>query len=438
MKKNFFRSSMMGLMALAFLASCNSDSGFPGYKKTSNGLYYRFHQRNATGAAPKNNDFMKVSMTCYLHDTLYYDWNKANNEVYTQLSRSKFAGDLQEAYAMLHVGDSASFYIKADSVAVRYYGQNPAAVGLTPDDYLRYEVKLLDIKTREEFQADIDRMKEQMMAASKASFERYIKENGISVNPSETGVYVVTKEAGKGRCPVKGEKVELDFELKLMDGTVIGSTYGQEGKFSFVLGEGFVIDGWEEVVPKMHLGERVQAIIPFDMAYGEHSVDAIPAYANLVYDMKLLKISTKEEIKKQSERDAEMLKTQSEKDLAAFVAANNMANRTPSGLYYVKFNTTDGEAPVEGKVVRIKYTAYMLDGTKLGSTDDLGGYYDIPFGKGVVLPGLEEGVGMLKVGEKARFVMPCTLAYGEKAYGKIPAYSNLIFDVEVLEVRESE
>jgi FKBP-type peptidyl-prolyl cis-trans isomerase len=41
---------------------------------------------------------------------------------------------------------------------------------------------------------------------------------------------------------------------------------------------------------------------------------------------------------------------------------------------------------------------------------------------------------MLRVGEKARFVLPYTLAYGTNAFGSIPAYSNLVFDVELLDV----
>ena len=70
----------------------------------------------------------------------------------------------------------------------------------------------------------------------------------------------------------------------------MGSTFNSPEKFSFVLGEGSTIKGGEEIVPKMHLGERVKAIIPFDLAYGDRAVGTIPAYANLVYDIKLLNI----------------------------------------------------------------------------------------------------------------------------------------------------
>ena len=120
MKKNLL---MICLSALVLMTACSEK--FPGYKKTADGLYYKFYQQNAAAAKPNLSDFVKVQMACYLNDSLYYDWQSLGSDVYTQLTGSKFAGDLQEAYMMMRVGDSASFYIKADSIAVRYYNQNP-------------------------------------------------------------------------------------------------------------------------------------------------------------------------------------------------------------------------------------------------------------------------------------------------------------------------
>ena len=422
------------LLASLFLASCESNNAHPGYKKTSDGMYYRFYEQNPAAPMAKPTDFLKLKIACYLNDSLYFNWSNTSGEVYAQLSEQKFVGDLQAAYAMLHVGDSASFYIKADSIAKLYYEKDPETVGLKADDYFRYEMKLLEIKTNEDFQAGIDRMKQKLLDDSKSALAAYIEKNGIAAEPSESGIYLITKEKGKGRCPEKGERVEVDFDLKLLDGTPIGSTFGKDNKFSFVLGEGLVIAGWEEVVPKMRLGELVQAIIPCEMAYGEHSVDAIPSYANLVYDIKLLKIITKAEQRKQEEQEKAELKARSDKEFADYLEANNTLSRTPSGLCYIKYNTTNGTMPTEGKVARIKYTAMLMDGTTLGTTDELGGHFDVELGKKAVLKGLEEGIAMMRVGEKARFVFPYTLAYGNIPYGSIPAFANLIFDVELIDV----
>ena len=211
----------------------------------------------------------------------------------------------------------------------------------------------------------------------------------------------------------------------------MGSTVDRPDKFSFVLGEGFAIQGWEEIVPRMHLGERVKAIIPFEMAYGEHSVGSIPAYSNLIYDVKLLKITTKEELEAEAERALAALKADSQKAFDEYLSANSIVDHTPSGLYYTKSLVTDGASPQKGQKVSINFKATYLDGTLLGNTDN----FEAVYGDGSLLRGLEEGIGLMHVGEKARLVLPYTLAYGEHPYGNIPGCANLIFDVELLEIK---
>ena len=436
MKKYFVIFAWVCLSSMMLFTACTQK--YPGYKKTQTGLYYKFHSHNTTATQPKLTDFLKVEMACYLHDSLYYDWKGTQNEVYTQLQKPIFAGDLQEAYAMMHVGDSASFYVKSDSVAVLYYNQDPGAVGLAPDDYFRYEVKLVDVKTAEEFQADIEKMKESLRLQSKKVLDDFIANNNITVTPEHSGVYIIPVEKGKGRCPVKGEKVELDFSATLLNGQPVGSTFDSPDKFSFVLGEGSAIQFWEEIVPKMHLGERVQAIIPFDMAYGEQSVGEIPAYANLVYDIKLLKITTAAELQAEAEKAMQALKAESEKAFFEYLKANNITDYTASGLFYDKSVVTEGAQPQKGQTARIRFVASYLDGTPLGESEQLGGQYDLVYGQGKVLKGLEEGVGLMRVGEKARFVLPYTLAYGVHPFGSVPAYSNLVFDVELLDILDDK
>lgn len=430
MKRNCFTISSICLLAVMLFTACTQQ--FPGYKKTESGLYYKFYNHNTTAPKPNQTDVMKVAMTCYLHDSVYFDFQKTESEVYAQLKESVFPADLNEAYTMMHLGDSASFYIKADSVAIKYYDKNPEEVGLKPDDYFRYEVKLLEIKTLEEFQAEIDRLNKAMCEHAKQEFNDYVETNLVGVTPESCGVYVIPMEPGKGPCPKKGDKVELDFSASLLNGQFVGSTYDRPDKFSFVLGEGYAIQAWEEIVPKMHLGERVKAIIPFELAYGEHAVGSIPAYSNLIYEIKLLKITPKEELQAEAEKALAALKEESKKAFDDYVATNGIVDHTPSGLYYTKSLVTDGAAPEEGKHVHIKFLATYLDGTLLGSSDDLEGDFKVLFGSGTLLKGLEEGIGLMHVGEKARFVLPYTLAYGEQPFNNIPGCSNLVFDVELL------
>lgn len=429
MKRNCFTIASVCLLAMMLFTACTQR--FPGYKKTESGLYYKFYNHDATAPKPNLTDVMKVAMTCYLGDSVYFDFQQTESQVYAQLKESVFPADLNEAYSLMNLGDSASFYIKADSVAILYYDKNPQSVGLKADDYFRYEVKLLEIKSMDEFQSEIERMNQIMKEHSMKEFSDYVESNLQGVTPDPSGVYVIPLEPGNGRCPVKGEKVELDFTATLLNGQFVGSTFDRPDKFSFVLGEGFAIQGWEEIVPKMHLGERVKAIIPFEMAYGEHSVGSIPAYSNLIYDVKLLKITTKEELEAEAAKALAALKADSQKAFDEYLSANAIVDYTPSGLYYTKTLVTDGASPQKGQKVVINFTASYLDGTLLGNMDN----FEANYGDGSLLRGLEEGIGMMHVGEKARLVLPYTLAYGEKPFGNIPGCANLVFDVELLEIK---
>ena len=432
MKRRCFLFATVCLSTMMLLVACNSK--FPGYKMTADGLYYKFYSKNSTARQPKQSEYMKVAMACYLHDSLYYDFQSGKSEVYVQMDKSHFPADLLEAYSMMHVGDSASFYIKADSVALKYYNRDPKSVGLTPEDYFRYEVKLLKVESEEEFQTNVDKLKKSMMEDSHKALTRYISENNINVEPLESGIYLIVEEKGNGRSPVKGEKVEVDFSAALLNGWSVGSTYDSPEKFSFVLGEGLVIPAWEEIIPKMHLGDHVKAIVPFEMAYDENSVGNIPPYSNLIYDVKLLNIITVEEQRREAEIQRQAMREEAVKLFVEYLKTNNITDHTPSGLYYNKTLTTNGATPVHGQKVQIKFEASYIDGTKLGTSDDLGGFYEVEYGKGTVLRGLEEGIGLMRVGEKSRFVIPYTLAYGEQQYKNIPAFSNLVFDVELLKI----
>lgn len=439
MRRHCFSFALLCVAFLTLFASCGQkDQKFPGYKKTSDGLYYRFYNQNKANALPNKTDFLKMSVMCYLDDSLYYDWAETQGVIHLQLAEPRFKADLQSAVAMMRVGDSASFYIKADSIASVYYSQDPVAVGLKEDDYFRYEIKMLEIKTKDEFQAEIDQMKADMQNESKEALATYISDNKIDVTPTESGIYIIPISNGKGRCPEQGEKVDVNFEVYLLDGTKVGSSFDQNEKFSFVLGEGYAIPGWEEVVPMMHQGDKVRAIIPYEMAYGEHDMGNVKPYSNLVYDIELLNIMTKEEQARQAERQMKELKVKSEKDFAQFLKENKITNHTESGLYY-KFETdNEGPTPTEGSTARVKFNAKIMGGNELGSSDKLGEYYDIVYGQGTVLHGLEEGIGLMSAGDKAQFILPYNLAYGENPYGLIPAYSNLIFDVELLDILSAE
>ena len=110
--------------------------------------------------------------------------------------------------------------------------------------------------------------------------------------------------------------------------------------------------------------------------------------------------------------------------------------QTESGLRYQILQKGDGIKAEKGKTVSVHYKGTLTDGTVFDSSYKRNAPIDFALGMGQVISGWDEGVALLKVGDKARFVIPSHLGYGAQgAGGVIPPNANLIFDVELMDVK---
>ncbi|HPF97910.1 MAG: peptidylprolyl isomerase [Flavobacteriaceae bacterium] len=110
--------------------------------------------------------------------------------------------------------------------------------------------------------------------------------------------------------------------------------------------------------------------------------------------------------------------------------------KTESGLRYQILQEGAGEKAQKGKTVSVHYKGQLADGTVFDSSYKRNQPIEFPLGVGHVIPGWDEGIQLLSVGDKARFVIPSDLAYGSRgAGGVIPPHATLIFDVELMKVK---
>lgn len=109
---------------------------------------------------------------------------------------------------------------------------------------------------------------------------------------------------------------------------------------------------------------------------------------------------------------------------------------TASGLQIIDIKVGSGNSPQTGQTAVVHYTGWLADGTKFDSSVDRGQPFSFVIGTGQVIKGWDEGVATMKVGGKRRLIIPPELGYGASGYPPIiPANAQLIFDVELLEIK---
>ena len=104
-------------------------------------------------------------------------------------------------------------------------------------------------------------------------------------------VKIEALQEGTGEVSKNGDKLTVDYVGTLEDGTKFDSSIDRGTPFSFTLGEGRVIQGWEQGMLNMKVGEKRKLTIPYSLGYGESGYGPIPPKATLIFEVDLLKIN---------------------------------------------------------------------------------------------------------------------------------------------------
>ncbi len=240
-----------------------------------------------------------------------------------------------------------------------------------------------------------------------------------SVEKTKSGLEYWDISPGKGEAPGFGSTVKVEYTGWLEDGTMFDSSLKGPRPFTFPLGVGRVIKGWDEGVATMKPGGKRQLIVPGDLAYGEKgSPPKIPANATLVFEVDLL--SYEPPRKPVPDGPAPL--------------ADSEYTTTASGLKYHDFVVGDGASPDVGQKVEVDYIGWLTDGTMFDTS--MVRPRPMTLSLGSVIKGWQEGMADMKVGGKRQLVIPYDLAYGTDGRPPIiPPKSDLVFQVELLSLK---
>lgn len=280
------------LISSTTFTSCQGLTGGDKFKTTESGVEYKFHTQNKDAKIPAKGDILTLRLTYGAPDSVYYssDMNPGGNMM-LPMSEPQSPGDLFEALAMMHLGDSASFMVNAETFFLKTAGFPeipPFAVGV---EKLLFNISLDKIQTEAEIQAEFEAEMLEAQSEEDVKIQEYLTANNITVTPTESGMYYVEQVKGTGAKPQVGDKVKVHYTGTLLDGKKFDSSVDRGQPFEFTLGVGQVIRGWDEGIAMMNIGSKGKFVLPSRMAYGERGAGGdIPPYAPLVFEVELIDI----------------------------------------------------------------------------------------------------------------------------------------------------
>ncbi len=260
---------------------------------------------------------------------------------------------------------------------------------------------------------------------------------------------------GSGNDTVKPrakEFAKFNLEYILLDrDSVFSSTYGKIPAYSQVDTGRQTRYSFMEIMPMMHEGDSAEMSISIDTL---KNMGIIPDYNAMLVKgqvikckVQLLKVFKNEkDMIADYQKGIENEKGNETKAIEAYMAKNNLkGTKTKNGAYVVIDNPGDQSFKADsGKVATLKYKGYLLTTGKVFDTnmDTSKGHIDpiqIPVGSRGAIQGFSECLPYFGKGTKGKFLIPAMLGYGPQPQGAdIPAYSNLVFDIDVLDVTDAQ
>lgn len=255
---------------------------------------------------------------------------------------------------------------------------------------------------------------------------------------TENGLYYKHLVKNGGPTAEVGQFVEVDLAYYLDDSLLYSTRNMPLPVFDLIRESTFAGDLYEGFT-MMHEGDSMSMIMPADSVFLKiFNSQIVPEFVDsasiIRWEVKLIGITTEEGMNARMQAAAEEKFAATEETLRNYLAENSIETApTESGLVYVCTQAGDGIKPEAGTTVKVHYTGTLLDGTKFDSSVDRGEPIEFPVGMGYVIPGWDEGISMMSRGEKGILYIPSKLGYGAQQAGPIPAFSNLIFEVELVD-----
>jgi FKBP-type peptidyl-prolyl cis-trans isomerase FkpA len=279
---------LISLVLLGAVSCTNTE-----FKKTKSGLLYKIYS-DGKGESAKKGQFLKVNVVEKVRDSLLYT-SYGGVPVYMPVDSPRPVYSYSEILSLLRKGDSAVTVLLVDSLQRKSNGQ-----GMPPyfkkKDKITITFKVVDVFASESLLAtDRDAEMNNEKAREVKAVEGYLADHKINAEKTAKGTYVVVDSPGDGTQVDSGKQVSVRYTGKLFpSGKVFESTMTQPGNapYKFVVGQGQIIQGWDDGLRKFKKGGKGTLYIPAFLAYGQSAGGpSHKPFENLMFDVEVVDVT---------------------------------------------------------------------------------------------------------------------------------------------------
>jgi FKBP-type peptidyl-prolyl cis-trans isomerase FkpA len=283
----------------------------------------------------------------------------------------------------------------------------------------------------QQLQKDIAKINAYLVANPPAVSDVVVRDaSGVTLVITERPVSDITGSEPVPMQPTPENIVQVAYVGRLLNGT----QFDADDSYTFTLtntdaGGADVISGWKIALGMMTEGMKATVYIPSGLAYGNRGSGSIGANQVLIFDLDLKEVDQSNE---QPRFGTDMSK------ISAYLEGVENVIVHPNGFSYILESTGSGGRPDMYDQVKVKFTGKVLNANNTETTfaqDVVQGPVNIFSSRPAnYIHGLALGLQLMQQGDKAKFYLPSALGYGPGTTTGVNANSNLVFEIELLEV----
>tara|TARA_Y100000996_G_scaffold138210_1_gene105314 strand:- start:5631 stop:6506 length:876 start_codon:yes stop_codon:yes gene_type:complete len=268
-------------------------------KVLDNGIELKYF-KNGNGEEIKDGQIVMINLQYFDYDGNELLNKVGNDPVVLQKDSSwENNGIIYEVIDNLVKGDSVFFQLTTE----QFFKNAPQSVEV-PDSVknklISFYTGVQDVMSQSEFedyqrvqyekmQQEMEQQNENQLSIDLELIENYLKENNIDAMKSESGLHYVITEKGNGDNAASGDNVTVHYTGMLLNGEKFDSSLDRNQPFSFQLGQGMVIRGWDEGITYFNKGASGTLYIPSTLGYGSSGAGGvIPPNAILIFEIQVL------------------------------------------------------------------------------------------------------------------------------------------------------